>query len=151
MRFCPYCGIRLNERSKFCSQCGKASSNRRRSSAVAVEEPLTSADSPGETGKAKPIASAHEAGRVDRAGELAAVESSRAHAADAARAKRPSNGSAAPRAIIRDRRFAPPTRSYVGPLEQAGFGLRYGAWMFDFLITLIAIMTFTFVVTAVSR
>jgi uncharacterized RDD family membrane protein YckC len=53
--------------------------------------------------------------------------------------------------VIRDRRLAPPTHSLVGALEQAGFGLRYGAWMFDFLITLIAIMTFTFVVTAVSR
>jgi uncharacterized RDD family membrane protein YckC len=49
------------------------------------------------------------------------------------------------------RRFAPPTHALVGPFEQAGFGLRYGAWMFDFLITLIAIMTFTFAVTAVSR
>jgi uncharacterized RDD family membrane protein YckC len=35
--------------------------------------------------------------------------------------------------------------------EAAGFGLRYGAWMFDFLITLIAIMFFTFILTAVSR
>lgn len=35
--------------------------------------------------------------------------------------------------------------------EPAGFGLRYGAWMFDFLITLIAIMFFTFILTAVSR
>lgn len=35
--------------------------------------------------------------------------------------------------------------------EDAGFGLRYGAWMFDFLITLIAIMFFTFILTAVSR
>ncbi|HWP42007.1 MAG TPA: RDD family protein, partial [Blastocatellia bacterium] len=49
------------------------------------------------------------------------------------------------------RRYAPPTHALFGAFEQAGFGLRYGAWMFDFLITLIAIMTFTFVVTAVSR
>jgi uncharacterized RDD family membrane protein YckC len=39
----------------------------------------------------------------------------------------------------------------IGAHESAGFGLRYGAWMFDFLITLIAIMVFTFIVTAVSR
>ncbi|MEK6321948.1 MAG: RDD family protein [Acidobacteriota bacterium] len=49
------------------------------------------------------------------------------------------------------RRYAPPTHAQIGTSEQAGFGLRYGAWMFDFLITLIAIMGFTFVVTAASR
>jgi uncharacterized RDD family membrane protein YckC len=56
---------------------------------------------------------------------------------------RPLNGAA--------RRYAPPTHSLIGSFEQAGFGLRYGAWMFDFLITLIAIMAFTFIVTAVSQ
>jgi uncharacterized RDD family membrane protein YckC len=49
------------------------------------------------------------------------------------------------------RRFAPPTHSLVGQYEQAGFGLRYGAWMFDFLIILIAMMGFTFAVSAASR
>jgi len=49
------------------------------------------------------------------------------------------------------RRYAPPTHSLIGSFEQAGFGLRYGAWMFDFLITLIAMMAFTFGVTAVSH
>ena len=49
------------------------------------------------------------------------------------------------------RRVAPPTYMLIGKHESAGFGLRYGAWMFDFLITLIAIMVFTFIVTAVSR
>jgi len=49
------------------------------------------------------------------------------------------------------RRFAPPTYAFIGSLESAGFGLRYGAWMFDFLISLIAIMVFTFVITAVSK
>jgi uncharacterized RDD family membrane protein YckC len=39
----------------------------------------------------------------------------------------------------------------IGAFEQAGFGLRYGAWMFDFLITLIGMMVFTFIVTAASR
>ncbi len=48
-------------------------------------------------------------------------------------------------------RYAPPTHAMIGAFEQAGFGLRYGAWMFDFLITLIAMMAFTFIVTAVSR
>jgi uncharacterized RDD family membrane protein YckC len=135
MRFCPYCGIRLNERSKFCSQCGKASSNRRSSSTVAVEEPLTSAEQPEDV----------------KSREIASFDSVQARPADPTRAKRPSNGSAVQRPVVGERRFAPPTHMYVGALEQAGFGLRYGAWMFDFLITLIAIMTFTFVVTAVSR
>jgi uncharacterized RDD family membrane protein YckC len=39
----------------------------------------------------------------------------------------------------------------IGASQQAGFGLRYGAWMFDFLITLIAMMGFTFAVTAASN
>jgi uncharacterized RDD family membrane protein YckC len=42
-------------------------------------------------------------------------------------------------------------RSYPPALELVGFGLRYGAWMFDFLLTLIAIMTSTFIITALSR
>jgi uncharacterized RDD family membrane protein YckC len=49
------------------------------------------------------------------------------------------------------RRYALSTHSLIGPSQAAGFGLRYGAWMFDFLITLIAIMFFTFILTAVSR
>jgi uncharacterized RDD family membrane protein YckC len=59
--------------------------------------------------------------------------------------RRPSNGSPA------FRRYAPATHALIGAFEQAGFGLRYGAWMFDFLITLIALMTSTFIVTALSR
>jgi len=39
----------------------------------------------------------------------------------------------------------------VGSFEQAGFGLRYGALIFDFLITLIAMMSFTFMITAAER
>jgi uncharacterized RDD family membrane protein YckC len=45
----------------------------------------------------------------------------------------------------------PKSHSLADYGESAGFGLRYGAWMFDFLITLIAIMFFTFILTAVSR
>jgi uncharacterized RDD family membrane protein YckC len=59
--------------------------------------------------------------------------------------RRSPNGSAA------FRRYAPATHALIGAFEQAGFGLRYGAWMFDFLITLIALMTSTFIVTALSR
>lgn len=59
----------------------------------------------------------------------------------------PRNGAA--RAVAG--RYASATHALIGSSEQAGFGLRYGAWMFDFLITLIAIMVFTFVVTAASR
>jgi uncharacterized RDD family membrane protein YckC len=46
------------------------------------------------------------------------------------------------------RRIAPPTHALVGRLQQAGFGLRYGAWMFDFLTILIVMMGATFAVTA---
>jgi uncharacterized RDD family membrane protein YckC len=47
--------------------------------------------------------------------------------------------------------YAPPTHAFVGAFEQAGFGLRYGALIFDFLITLIAMMSFTFMITAVEK
>jgi uncharacterized RDD family membrane protein YckC len=68
-----------------------------------------------------------------------------------ARAAR-SNGAARPAVTTAgQRRFAPATHALIGAEEQAGFGLRYGAWMFDFLITLIAMMAFTFIVTAVSK
>jgi uncharacterized RDD family membrane protein YckC len=49
------------------------------------------------------------------------------------------------------RKYAPPTHFFVGSLEQAGFGLRYGAWMFDFLFLLITMMGFSFLVTLLSR
>ena len=125
--------MRLGERSKFCSQCGKASSPRQRSSAVAVEDPALD----------KPAPVSDQAARAAATRDLTP--------ADRGGAKRPANGSTPYRSAARERRYAPPTHSLVGAFEQAGFGLRYGAWMFDFLITLIAIMTFTFVVTAVSR
>jgi uncharacterized RDD family membrane protein YckC len=68
-------------------------------------------------------------------------------------AKSPNGGLRPAHAAAGDfaRRYAPPTHSLIGAFEQAGFGLRYGAWMFDFLITLIAMMVFTFMMTAMSR
>ena len=136
----------MSERSKFCSQCGKASSPRQRSSAVAVEEPA--AEQPA------PKAASHASDRAARPAETrepSPADRNRARTVGPVGANRPTNGSAARRTAAHDRRYAPATYSLVGAFEQAGFGLRYGAWMFDFLITLIAIMTFTFVVTAVSR
>jgi uncharacterized RDD family membrane protein YckC len=47
--------------------------------------------------------------------------------------------------------MAPATHVMIGESEQAGFGLRYGAWMFDFLLTMMAMMGFTFALTALSR
>jgi uncharacterized RDD family membrane protein YckC len=115
MKFCPYCGKQLSERSRFCPYCGKVSPARGRASAVAVQEP-----GPGQT----------------RVGALA-----RPYA-------RGANGSAG---RVSPRRYAPPTHALIGAFEQAGFGLRYGAWMFDFLITLIAMMVSTFALTAMSH
>lgn len=115
MKFCPYCGKQLTDRSKFCPYCGKTSPARGRRSMVAVEEPP-----PTRTRTAEFVpASTHG-----------------------------SNGS---RARVTPRRYAPPTHALIGAFEQAGFGLRYGAWMFDFLITLIAMMVSTFLLTAVSH
>jgi uncharacterized RDD family membrane protein YckC len=146
-KFCPYCGRQLSERSKFCPQCGKASPARERQSQVAV----------GET-PAKPISA-----RGDDAGNAATGSrpnsgyapvpdpaNSRAHLRTTVTGARAGNGAAA-RGVGAERRYAPATHSLIGHFKSAGFGLRYGAWMFDFLITLIAIMFFTFIVTAVSR
>ncbi|HSE96693.1 MAG TPA: RDD family protein [Blastocatellia bacterium] len=142
-RFCPYCGKPLSQRARFCPSCGKASIQRHRSTGVIVEEnaPAPKHEDPySKLTTARPDEGAQSLGRPRPAVPERKVVS------------RPSNGSAdtgfAPPYA---RRIAPPTHSFVGQMEQAGFGLRYGAWMFDFLITLIAIMTFTFVVTAVSR
>jgi|SRR5205085_128251 len=121
-KFCPYCGKPLSERSKFCPSCGKATPARQPSASVAVDE---RAGPPAGTPQAPP-----------------ATERAR---------PRPVVARPADRAAGQARRFAPPTYAYIGALESAGFGLRYGAWMFDFLISLIAIMVFTFVITAVSK
>jgi uncharacterized RDD family membrane protein YckC len=132
VKFCPYCGKQLGERSKFCSQCGKASPGRGRQSAIAVDE-----------------SSAPPAGAPDAA---AKAKSGAADARRRAAFSQPREGNGFGTAVTSPRRrVAPPTYMLIGAHESAGFGLRYGAWMFDFLITLIAIMVFTFIVTAVSR
>jgi uncharacterized RDD family membrane protein YckC len=131
VKFCPYCGKQLSERSKFCSQCGKASPGRAQRAAIAVDEATRPA-----TDRSRPIEHART------------VEASDAPARKFP--KSDGNGSAASRPGIPNR-YAPPTYLLIGSHESAGFGLRYGAWMFDFLITLIAIMMFTFIVTAVSH
>jgi uncharacterized RDD family membrane protein YckC len=125
VKFCPYCGKQLSTRSKFCPQCGKASPQREQSG-VAVDE-----------ASAPPIGAAS-------GGTEPVVRAPRPTAS------REGNGTAAVRPIV-GRRYAPPTYALIGSYESAGFGLRYGAWMFDFLISLIAIMVFTFAVTAVSH
>ena len=141
-KFCPYCGAQLSERSKFCPQCGKGRRN------VAEVQP---------TSAAKPV---HDV--VEKMNRAAVAE--RAPVGDRNTiAKAPSNTSARPQAAVHpvvkptpiipaaERKLAPPTHAFIGIYEQAGFGLRYGAWMFDFLITLIALMTFTFAISAIGR
>ncbi|HSB12273.1 MAG TPA: RDD family protein [Blastocatellia bacterium] len=136
-KFCPYCGKQLNARSKYCPQCGRARPERQQ---AGVEVAGDQAPGP-----------AAEAARLQRNFERASVSDRQAspriegRPRTVATAPRP-NGSA-----HLARRYAPPTHALIGSSQQAGFGLRYGAWMFDFLITLIAIMGFTFAVTAASR
>src|ERR1700742_3822966 len=115
-KFCPYCGNQLNERSKFCPSCGKATP--RQQAAVAVDEPQA------------PAASAPVAAPTP----MPTPEPSRPRTVVA---RGEGNGPTAAR-----RGFAPPTYAFIGALETAGFGLRYGAWMFDFLISLIFFMVF---------
>jgi uncharacterized RDD family membrane protein YckC len=145
-KFCPYCGNQLGTRSKFCPQCGRAKPERREGRPVGVDVAVD---------PARPRASGNLAGQ-DSAGYQRKLE--RAPVVE----RQPGPRVQAPRTVSTTsrpnggartvpRRYAPPTHAQIGTWEQAGFGLRYGAWMFDFLITLIAIMGFTFAVTAASR
>ncbi|HSO76740.1 MAG TPA: RDD family protein [Blastocatellia bacterium] len=146
-KYCPYCGKELSDRSKFCPQCGKAKPERNRPAAVAVREPNAGGSGSLQSSLAQ-TASLRGMERTADAEHVSPRVDGRARPRTSV--SRPANGSAA---AIRNapRQYAPPTHALIGAFEQAGFGLRYGAWMFDFLITLIAIMVFTFVVTAVSH
>jgi len=126
-KFCPYCGKQLSDRSKFCPQCGNTAPARRQPG-VAVDS--AQARSVG----AEPVLGLAGGDRVQ----------TRARAET-----RTGNGTAGRPQVFR--RYAPPTHALIGAFEQAGFGLRYGAWMFDFLITLIGMMLFTFAITAARR
>jgi uncharacterized RDD family membrane protein YckC len=151
-KFCPYCGKELNARSKFCPQCGKAKPERRATGVdVAVDRSPARA-----TGSSNSIDSARLQRNFERASVAGRDTASRTDgrprtvslsSSPSSRKTSPRNGAA--HAIAG--RYAPATHALVGSSEQAGFGLRYGAWMFDFLISLIAIMVFTFAVTAASR
>lgn len=151
-KFCPYCGKELNARSKFCPQCGKAKPERRAAGVdVAVDRSPA-----GAAGSSSAIESARLQRNFERASVAGREAASRASGAEgrprtvalsSSPKTSPRNG--AGRAAAG--RYAPATHALIGSFEQAGFGLRYGAWMFDFLITLIAIMVFTFVVTAASK
>lgn len=167
-KFCPYCGKQLSERSKFCPHCGKAPPRRaagvlvedgpraargaadsRAASAAPADDANGNAASPAPRTNApahgfeRPVIPSHAETDPTRASRL---EAARARAAidSAARAAKTTVGRS-------PRGFAPPTHALIGAMEQAGFGLRYGAWMFDFLITMIAIMGFTFIMTAVTK
>jgi len=136
-KFCPYCGKQLSERSKFCPRCGKGKPERQRQAQVGVD--VAMGELPPREGAAR---QRHETASVADRKPLPAVE---------ARTRTASIGRRNGGARIAVKHFAPPTHALIGAFEQAGFGLRYGAWMFDFLITLIGIMVFTFAVTAASR
>ncbi len=142
-KFCPYCGKQLNVRSKFCPQCGRAKPERQQ---VGVD---VAADQSGaQTAGSSPAA---ESARLQRNFERASVSDLHASPRVDGRPRTLSTALRPNGAASFARRYAPATHALIGSSEQAGFGLRYGAWMFDFLITLIAIMGFTFAVTAASR
>lgn len=138
-RFCPYCGKQLSERSKFCPQCGKNTPNRK-AAPVTVKE----------------AASAFESG--DSSVGLPGIDRSQPKTNGGfGPSTAPSQGRPQPQTatavsgVAQGRRFAPATHALIDAYQQAGFGLRYGAWMFDFLITLIAMMSFTFLLTAINK
>jgi uncharacterized RDD family membrane protein YckC len=145
-KFCPYCGKQLSERSKFCPQCGKGRKNAAHTGQVTLPS-------------AKPVHEVVE--KMNRAAVTDRPHSFNRHPIGEAQ---PNAQATIPDASMRQagvrptpmipasqRRYAPATHAFIGIYEQAGFGLRYGAWMFDFLITLIALMTFTFIVSAIGR
>lgn len=136
-KFCPYCGKQLNARSKFCPKCGRAKPDRDQVG-LDVADPSRARSS-----------AAAESARLQRNFEQASVGEQHAAARIDGRsvpvALRTNGGGYAAR------RYAPATHALIGASQQAGFGLRYGAWMFDFLITLIAMMGLTFAVTAASN
>ena len=151
-KFCPYCGKQLSERSKFCPSCGKAKPERRPESPIAADAAIdrsparvVQADLAGGSAVTDPAISGSNFDRTSMA-EHPAPARAEGRPRTVTMPARP-NG--APRSL--QRRYAPPTHALIGASQQAGFGMRYGAWMFDFLITLIAIMIFTFAVTAASR
>jgi uncharacterized RDD family membrane protein YckC len=141
-KFCPYCGKQLNARSKFCPKCGKERPERQ-NLAVGVANDQS-------TVRAAGSSTISDSARLQHNFERASIAERQPY----------SNVEGRPRTITTSRpngaargpaRYAPATHSLIGTSEQAGFGLRYGAWMFDFLITLIGMMVFTFAVTAASR
>lgn len=136
-KFCPYCGKQLNARSKFCPKCGKERLDRQ-TLGVGLADDQSSARS----------AALTDSARLQRNFERASVGEHEPYT----RVERPRTVTTArPNGAPRAARYAPDTHALIGPSEQAGFGLRYGAWMFDFLITLIGMMVLTFAVTAASR
>jgi len=137
-KFCPFCGKQLNPRSKFCPRCGKARPERQ-PVGVDVADDQSAARA------------ASESARLQRNFERAST-GDRQTVPRVEGGPRTVSTTSRPNGAVRvPRRYAPPTHALIGSSEQAGFALRYGAWMFDFLITLIAIMGFTFAVTAASR
>jgi uncharacterized RDD family membrane protein YckC len=145
-KFCPYCGKQLSERSKFCPQCGKGRKDEPRSARATMPVAKPVHDVVEKMNRAAvaerpPSMDGQAIGQVPSNGAVS-MPGAEAHPA----AVRPT-----PIIPASQRKYAPATHAFIGAYEQAGFGLRYGAWMFDFLITLIALMTFTFIVSAIGR
>src|SRR5262245_3899026 len=138
-KFCPYCGKQLSSRSKYCPKCGREKPEREQVDVAADQS------------RARPLSPGAEAARLQRNFERASSPERHQAARVEARPRSVPVATRTNGAARSARRYAPSTHSLIGTSEQAGFGLRYGAWMFDFLITLIAIMGFTFAVTAASR
>ena len=135
-RFCPYCGNEINLRAKFCPKCGKNLPAPRQF--VAVQE----ADA--RTSKAVPEL-------IEKMNRAANADYSALDIKPSAETQSKAAATSAQPLPVAEHRYVPATHAFIGIHEQAGFGLRYGAWMFDFLITLIVIMGSTFLITAVGR
>jgi uncharacterized RDD family membrane protein YckC len=142
-KFCPYCGKQLNVRSKFCPQCGKERIERQNLTVGVANDQSTA--------RATGNSSLTDSARLQQNFERASVADHQSYTRVEGRPRTITTTARPNGAAHASKRYAPATHALIGASEQAGFGLRYGAWMFDFLITLIAIMVFTFAVTAASR
>src|SRR5215470_453460 len=109
-RFCPYCGTQIRERARFCPKCGKTTPPRKNTVALEGAAPV-------------------QKDLVEKMNRAAVAESLPSVRPNFDKGQKPVSANGASQV---QPRIAPPTYARIGVFQQAGFGLRYGAWMFDF-------------------
>src|SRR4051794_6440698 len=119
-RICPQCHLELQDRSKFCPGCG----------ARMPEAAATSAS---------PVALGNETVKIVPPAPERPPSAPPPKPMPKPMPKTVAEGAHAQPAPAR-RVYAPATHALIGFFEQAGFGLRFGALLFDLLFTMIGWM-----------